>query len=116
MRNRLATAVLPILLNSCSGTGSPAPPSVSLPTSPVVLVAGPAETPPTPKNVVFTTPPADPTVPPPVTRLELPGANTSMPEREEPLVLGGLETDGDAIWGSTGRDHLGSVYFGVSFN
>src|SRR5262245_14273442 len=113
MRSRLALAGLPILLASCSGSGSPAPASAQVV---AVVVPEPAEAPPTPKNVVFTAPPADPAAPPPVTLLKLPGANISIPEREDPLVMSGLETDGNAIWGSTGRDHLGNVYFWVSFD
>jgi hypothetical protein len=79
----------PILLTACSGSGS------NPPAPPVVVVA--AADPPPVSNVVFAAAPTDPTAVPPVKRLDL------------PAVPGG-----SAVWGATGRDHVGRVYFGVA--
>lgn len=97
---RRAAVLLVLALVGCSGSSSdaartPAPDQVDLASRYVPRRPAPAPTPAEAKNVVFTPPPADrvPTVRP----IELPLFHAAA-----------------AVWGSTGRDHRGHVYYGVS--
>jgi hypothetical protein len=90
-----------LALVGCSSSSPPPPaapsPSPKAEEPPPRRPAPAAERPPEPRNVVFTAAPADADRVPPVRPVELPAV-----------------ANATAVWGGTGRDHRGRVYFGVS--
>ncbi|QEL17091.1 hypothetical protein [Limnoglobus roseus] len=98
----MSCRILPLflLLAGCAGSSSspPAAPAPSAPDEPGPRRNVPRPTPPPePKNVVFTRTPLDPGRIPTVRAIELPKFHAAA-----------------SVWGSTGRDHRGHIYYGVS--
>jgi hypothetical protein len=99
--------LLPVLLCLGCGDAPPPTPPKAAPTLPTGTVAStpngsrtapkPTETIPNPKNFFFTTQPLDATRLPTLRSIPLPAFHAAA-----------------AVWGSTGRDHRGKIYIGVS--